>query len=283
MRDLKDRSCSWLLDKHPGAVLFVAGERHLRTCRSVRNTLTAPKQIPDGLLEVEFLDSREPHDFLVEVATYPDSRILDQVIDDLCMARLVRGRVPELVVLVLLPQGNQPFPTQGQVTSARGRTALEARWQVVELWTVPAETLLASGDVGVLPLVPLTQLSTPPEVVLRQCKDLIEQQAPPAERANLLAIAQVLTEARFHNRVLTNLLGGAQIMIESPMIQELIAERTRQTLHWTILELLETRFGPVPAEVSAAVRVVQDQTALEALFKHAASCPDLDSFRGHIP
>jgi hypothetical protein len=75
------------------------------------------------------------------------------------------------------------------------------------------------------------------------------------------------------------LLGGAEIMIESPMIQELIAERTRQTLHWTILKLLENRFGPVPAEVSAAVRVVQDQTALETLFDHAASCPDLDSFR----
>jgi hypothetical protein len=282
MRDLKDRSCSWLLDKHPGAVLFVAGERQIRACRSVRNILTAPKKVPDGLLEVEFAGSSEPEDFLVEVATYPDSRILDQIVDDLCMVKLVRGRVPEVVVLVLLPRGNQEFPTQGSVKSRRGRTSLGGTWHVAPLGTVSAATLLASGDVGAVPLVPLTQLGAPAEVVLQQCKDLIEQKAAPEEQANLLAITQVLTEARFPNAALLALLGGKKLMIESPMVQELLEERTQQTFHENILRVLEKRLGPVPAEVSAAVRVTVDKAALERLLDLAASCPDLITFRTHL-
>jgi hypothetical protein len=282
MRDLKDRSCSWLLDKHPDAVLFVAGERHIRACRSARNTLTAPKQIPDGLLEVEFTGSSEPEDFLVEVATYPDDRIVDQVIDDLCMAKLVRGRVPEVVVLVLFPRDDQPLPAQGRVTSRRGRTALSGTWHVVELAGVPAATLLASGDVGAVPLVPLTQLGAPPEVVLQQCKDLIEQNARPDERANLLAITQVFTEARFPNAPWLSIFGGKKLMIESPMVQELLAETAQQTMHRAILKFLETRFGPVPADVSAAVRLTVDEAALDTLLRLAAYCPDLDAFRAHL-
>jgi hypothetical protein len=282
MRDLKDRSCSWLLHRHPEAVLYVAGERHIRACRSARTTLTSPKQVPDGLLEVEFIGSSEPEDFLVEVATYPDSRIVDQVVDDLCMVRLVRGRVPEVVVLVLFPRGHQLFPGQGSVSSQRGRTSLSASWHVVYLWTVPAATLLASGDVAVVPLVPLAQLGAPPEVVLQQCKDLIEQQAPPAERANLLAITQIFTEARFGQAAMLAILGGKKLMIESPMVQEILAENTQQTMHHSILRVLEKRLGPVPAEVSAAVRLTVDETALDALLDLAASCPDLDSFRAQL-
>ena len=39
-----------------------------------RNTITAAKQIANGLLKATFTDSDEPHDFLVEVAAYADSR-----------------------------------------------------------------------------------------------------------------------------------------------------------------------------------------------------------------
>jgi hypothetical protein len=38
----------------------------------------------------------------------------------------------------------------------------------------------------------LTQLVDPPEVVLQQCRALIDRKAPAGDRENLLAIAQVL-------------------------------------------------------------------------------------------
>jgi hypothetical protein len=71
-------------------------------------------------------------------------------------------------------------------------------------------------------------------------------------------------------------------MIESPMIQELIAERTRQTTHRHILRYLTKRFGQVPEEVSAAVRLTTEEAALDTLLDLAIFCPDLAAFRAHL-
>ena len=71
-------------------------------------------------------------------------------------------------------------------------------------------------------------------------------------------------------------------MIESPMVQELIDEAVREKMHWSTLEILEKRFGPVPPEVSAAVRLIHDEHRLEALVGKAATCTDLDAFRAQL-
>jgi len=66
-------------------------------------------------------------------------------------------------------------------------------WQVVELWTIPAEELLQAGDVGLIPWVPLTDFADPPERMLQRCREAIEERAPPGEKANLLAVTQVFS------------------------------------------------------------------------------------------
>jgi hypothetical protein len=71
-------------------------------------------------------------------------------------------------------------------------------------------------------------------------------------------------------------------MIESPMIKELLAERTRQTMHHLILRVRQNRFGQLPDEVSAAVRLTIDEAALKTLFDLAIDCPDLGAFRAHL-
>jgi hypothetical protein len=70
--------------------------------------------------------------------------------------------------------------------------------------------------------------------------------------------------------------------IVSPTVEELVAERIQQVRQHNILLALEARFGPVPEEVSAAVRLAVDEAELSALVKLAASCPDLDTFRAHL-
>jgi hypothetical protein len=42
---------------------------------------------------------------LVEVATYPEKRVVDQVQDDIRLVRQARGVLPEAVVLCLCPRG----------------------------------------------------------------------------------------------------------------------------------------------------------------------------------
>ena len=67
-------------------------------------------------------------------------------------------------------------------------------------------------------------------------------------------------------------------MIESPLIQELVAERA----HTLILDVLEMRFGPVPHDVAAAVQAIQDEPRLRELNKFAAGCGDLGLFRARL-
>ena len=151
------------------------------------------------------------------------------------------------------------------------------------MWSVPAEQLLAAGDVGMVPWVPLSYIEGPPEPVLRECRARIDAQAPPGERENMLAVTQVLARLRYNDPGILALFGGRQSMIESPLIQELESEftskATHNAMHKSILVVLEARFGPVSEDIRTAVQRVQDESALVALTQLAARCPDLDEFR----
>jgi hypothetical protein len=67
-------------------------------------------------------------------------------------------------------------------------------------------------------------------------------------------------------------------MIESPLIKELVVERS----HELILLTLDARFGAVPEQVSAALKKVEDVRQLDVLARWAAICPDLDAFRARL-
>ena len=116
---------------------------------------------------------------------------------------------------------------------------------MVELWTVPAAAILAAGDVGLIPSVPLAASADPPDVVLRRCRDAIDELASAAEKPNLLAVTQILTSLRYNDSAIAfHFWEEAKAMIKSPLIQELVADRARRDL----LAVLETRFGRIPKE-----------------------------------
>ena len=64
-------------------------------------------------------------------------------------------------------------------------------------------------------------------------------------------------------------------MIESPVLQELLAERS----HRVILRVLSARLGAVPPEIATALAAVQDEGKLEELADWAGRCPTLEAFR----
>ena len=68
-------------------------------------------------------------------------------------------------------------------------------------------------------------------------------------------------------------------MIESPLIQEIVAEAK----HESILRVLRARFGSVPPKITNAVRGTQDDQQIDALLDWAALCPDLQGFRTKLP
>jgi hypothetical protein len=76
--------------------------------------------------------------------------------------------------------------------------------------------------------------------------------------------------------------GGSQLMIESPLIQELFDERDVQTRREAILDFLTGRFGTVDAETKNALQALTDPQRVKELVKWAGQCPDLNAFRQRL-
>jgi predicted transposase YdaD len=137
---------------------------------------------------------------------------------------------------------------------------------------------LAADDVGLVPWLPLTRFTGEPERLLRQCRERIERQTDFRERANLLAVTQVFSRLRFPSPKLLEILGGSKVMAESPLIQELVAEK----LQIAILGILEERFQTVPSDLAEQVRAVTREKKLNILIRKASVSRNLEAFRDFL-
>lgn len=293
-----DRSSKWLIQHHGDALLRLAGVRNVVSWRALQAELVQPAQLPDGVLEAALEGGTGTRLYVLEIATYPEQRAVEQLCRDTLLTYLTKRVLPEVLVLVLHPKGQGRIPASLSLASEDGWAGITMRWKVVELWTLPAEELLATGDPGLMPWVPLTQFEGPPEPILRQCREVIDREALSEERPNLLAVTQVLTRLRYNDVGLLSILGGSKVMIESPLITELVTEAEErgkvlgeargrvlggaEATRRSVLRVLRTRFGEVPEQVEAALERIEDESRLEALVEAAAGAVDLEAFRREL-
>jgi hypothetical protein len=73
-----------------------------------------------------------------------------------------------------------------------------------------------------------------------------------------------------------------RLLMELPGIKELFAQRVQETRQTSILITLEARFGIVPPETAAELRLVTDEPKLQDLFDVAIVCPDLAAFQARL-
>ena len=270
-----DKSSKWLIQKHGNGILYLGGVRNVRSWRPLQAELVQPRRLPDGLLEVYFHGRQSPDFFLLEVATYPEKRVLNQALNDLTLAYHQLQVLPELLTVILNPKGGFKVWGKHELVSRLQWSRFTCRWKVVELWKLAADDLLATGNVGLVPWVPLTHFSGPPEPILEQCRLRIDQQALPQERDNLLVVSQILAHLRYNDSRLLAILGGKRVMIESPLIQEIVAESKQDD----ILAFLRARFDDLSEDIVERIRAIHSEKKLLALIKHAARCSHLDAFR----
>ncbi len=289
-RDDKDRSSKWLLKHHGDSILRLAEYSGVQSWTSSQSDLTLPRQMPDACLSVTFDGSADPTPVLIEVATYPSNDVAAQLVSDLMMVYLHEGVMPDATVLVLRPKGNLAVPDTVDFPSAQGSVQSEFSWRVVNLWEVDAEDLLSADEVGLIPWIPLTQFDESPHAMLTHCRERIDQSASP-HQVNLLAVCQVMTRLRYNDDTLMEIFGGRKIMIESPLIQELMDEAetkgeargVQQTRCEDILAFLAFRFGAIPGNMRSALEKISDLGALAALRDTALSCQSLDEFEAALP
>jgi hypothetical protein len=243
----------------------------------VPGEVVQPRQLPDGLLEVLLRGRKKFVPFVVELATYPEQRLVRQLVRNAMLVYLDRETLPEIIAVILRPKGRQPIPTETEIISPLDGSRCRLKWRVVKLWEVPSADLLKVADVGLVPWVPLTRFSEPPAKVIEECRRRIDAEAPENERENLLAVTQVLMRLRYNAKNLFQILGGEQAMIESPLIDELLAKTRTEG----ILDSLESRFGTRPDDLTDELRSLGEKE-LKALNRFAAVCPDLEAFRDRV-
>jgi hypothetical protein len=272
-----DLSSKWLLEHHGRSVTLLGGLRGVISCKSVQSEVVQPRQLPDGLLEVRLHGRREPVLMLVEFCTYPEKRAVEQIMDGLRLVRQARGVLPDGLALVLRPKGKYAVPQEGIEESALGWSRETLCWKVVPVWTLPAEEMLASPDVGVVPLVPLMSFPGPPEPLLRRCRERIDREGG-EQKANLLAVTQTLMKLRFPQVEFLDLFGGSRAMIESPLIKEIVEQTDRQRQRKVVGRVIRLRFGALSEGAQASLEGIKDEAKLDALHDFAVICPTLEAF-----
>jgi hypothetical protein len=277
-----DKSSKWLIQHFADSILRLAGVRGIVSWRSLQADFVQPRRLPDGFVEVQRLGQAKPDLYILEVATYPEARVAHQVLADAAMVYLDRHVLPEVVVLFLHRKGKAEALDAINLSSPRGLTDWKLSWRIAKLWEVPARGLLAAGDIGLIPWVPLTKFKGPPEPIIRQCRARIDQVTSHDEHENLLAVTQILTSLRYDDPKLFEILGGQKAMIESPLFQEFIAERTRETTIRNLMTYLVGRFGAKAEALETEIKAIGDEARLEELVKHSATCRTLGSFRKQL-
>jgi hypothetical protein len=279
MRQDKDRCGKWLTGHHGDVILKLAKVTGFVSWRAAQAELVAPRRLPDGLLEVTFPGQKGADPFIIEIETFADRGIALQVFEDNLLTRIERGVVPDVIVLVLRPKGKAQVEHQFDESSRHELTSLAGSFRVIELWKLDADDLFAANDVGMIPWVPLTRFSGPPEQILRQCRERIDRQATPAEHEALLAVTTLLTSVVFDDEALLNIFGGTRAVIESPLLNRILAQKEQQARQADVLHALQIRFKGVPDDLAEKVRAVQDAQYLTDLHEFAIVCPDLEAFR----
>ena len=132
---------------------------------------------------------------------------------------------------------------------------------------------------GLIPWVPLSRFEGPPEPILHVCRERIDHGARHIEHENMLAVTQLLARLRYNDETLFQILGGRKAMIESPVLQELKEEWTREAAIEALMTFLVGRFGTKAQAIETEIKAIDDTARLRELIKHAATCRTLAAFR----
>ncbi|BAC88119.1 glr0178 [Gloeobacter violaceus PCC 7421] len=194
------------------------------------------------------------------------------------------GQVPDQVLILLKDsEAARQVPDRFE----QGRVRVE--YDVIRLWEQDPELLLASGLVGLMPLVPLMR-GEDVSSLLERCTALIESEIESGqERNEVLAVTGLLAslkdrrivQAFFRTKSMLSLLQETPLFQE--LTQELVREADRRARLQFLQHQLEHKFGPMPEDVLTALQAITDVDALARLGIAVLDAMDIDAFRQQLP
>src|SRR5262245_4926015 len=178
-----------------------------------------------------------------------------------------RHRLPVRSAIVLLrPEANASALT-GLLRRARpdGTVYLEFRYDVIRLWQLPVDQLLA-GPIGALPLAPLADVTAEalPGVVQR-IDERFRQELPPERLGDMRSATEVLMGLRWPDELIRQIFEGVGAMRESVVYQRILKEGRAEEAQRVVLELGRQRFGEPPETVRVVLEGISDLDRLERM------------------
>jgi hypothetical protein len=173
---------------------------------------------------------------------------------------------------------------QHQATAPDGSIRLAWTYQVIRLWEMNAEQVLAIGRPALLALVGQTRI-TQPEVVLPQVIDTFKT-VPDAEQQYRLfsAFVDLISDEEILTMV-EKMLDDEELLIDTPFLRRMQREREAgalMKLRENILKTLETRFSPAVDQMQQATATldqVTEEARLDTLFLTALQVENLAAFQ----
>jgi predicted transposase YdaD len=169
------------------------------------------------------------------------------------------------VVVLLAPKAIRSNLTGRYQQGFPGEPAyLRFRYQVLRVWRLPVESLLAGG-LGPLPLAPISAVTEAnlPGVIARMKARL--QRLDPEQAGRLWTMTKVLMGLRYSAALTDQLLKGIREMEESVTYQEIVAEGKAKGVKQTLLAQGQELFGTPDARVRAAFDAITDLDRLNQL------------------
>ena len=146
----KDISGKWLIQHHGDSILRLGKVRDIVSWRPLQAEVVHPGRLPDGLLEVQIAGQPRPDLFLLELQTYPDKGLAEQVLRNQMLVYLEWGVLPEALALILHPKPRGQFrvPAEMGLQSRLGFSELRARWRVWSSGPCPPRSCWPQATLG---------------------------------------------------------------------------------------------------------------------------------------
>ncbi len=180
--------------------------------------------------------------------------------------------LPVHSAVILLRRRAERGDLTGQVEYAArpGHGRLLFQYEVVRLWELPADRLLAGG-VGLLPLATLGQLNQTIPIeealsgVVRQVVERIRDETAAPQTRDLLTAAYILTGLRVSPDEARHLFRGVRAMRESSTFMAILDEGRVDEARKIILRQGRLRFGEPGSTVLSAIEGIEDIDRLELM------------------
>ena len=180
------------------------------------------------------------------------------------------------------------FKEHGGARDVYEDEAIKFSFRLVRMWELDGRELVKSGDVRLLPFVPLTRCGR--EEVLEADRRIYNSDLERGVKSDLLTALAIFAGLKSEDLMRELFRRRRDIMIESPAYElikregfeegkrEGVQEGMLRDAREMVLEALEERFGIVPLRIAEVINGINERAVLKGLHRKAIRCASLEEF-----